>query len=338
MARFYQVLASVLLVLLPVNGNFTKFWEWLKNHSINPLSTDHLNHMYGNWINNDLFIEETNSRNLTYSLAHNVFSGMNFQEFREHLGLNNNNFHLSEDSYHFMDDYLLTSYLPDSVDWRVKGVVTNVKDQGQCGSCYSFSNTGALEGVYAIKHGNLVSFSEQEIVDCSLLQYAGPNEGCNGGQLGPTMDWIGKVGGLCNEADYPYKSGVSKTVGSCSKGNCKPVDGSKVVSHTNVVPNSDDAMMTALNKQPVSVAIQADQMAFQFYSSGVFTQSCGTDLDHAVLLVGYGSLNGVDHYIMKNSWGPSWGDKGYMYLGRGPQYNDGKGQCGVLMQGVYPNL
>lgn len=158
------------------------------------------------------------------------------------------------------------------------------------------------------------------------------------------MVWIGKNNGLCTEQAYPYVSGDTQTNGPCQK-SCSIVSGSDISSTVSVSSNSDNAMMTALAQQPVSVAIEADQSSFQLYKSGVFTGSCGTNLDHGVLLVGYGTMNGLDYYIMKNSWGSSsWGDQGYMYMGKGNDpasgkpYNGGKGQCGVLMQGVYPVL
>jgi cathepsin L len=226
---------------------------------------------------------------------------------------------------------------PASVDWRTKGAVTPVKDQGQCGSCWSFSTTGALEGIYAIKNSNLVSFSEQQLVDCDYIRAGGTSLGCNGGDMGSAMDWIGKNNGLCTEQAYPYFSGTTKTNGACQK-SCSVVPGSDVSKTVSVGANSDSAMMTALAQQPVSVAIEADQSSFQLYKSGVFSGSCGTNLDHGVLLVGYGTMTGGDYYILKNSWASSWGDQGYMYLGKGSQYNGGKGQCGVLMQGVYPVL
>jgi C1A family cysteine protease len=234
--------------------------------------------------------------------------------------------------------------LPASVDWRTENAVTAVKMQGQCGSCWSFSSTGSLEGAYAIKYGKLVSYSEQQLVDCDNIKngVSGGNLGCSGGNMEPTLQWIGTNGGLCTEADYPYFSGTTGSAGKCQK-TCSKVSGSAVVKTVEVTPNSDSAMMSALAQQPVSVAIEADQSSFQLYKSGVFTGSCGTNLDHGVLLVGYGTMNGLDYYTMKNSWSAeSWGDQGYMYMGRGVDpatgklYNQGKGQCGVLSQGVYP--
>jgi KDEL-tailed cysteine endopeptidase len=233
--------------------------------------------------------------------------------------------------------------VPSSVDWRTKGAVTPVKDQGSCGSCWSFSTTGALEGAYAIKNSNLVSFSEQQLVDCDYIRAGGTSLGCNGGDMSSAMDWIGKNNGLCTESAYPYVSGTTKTNGACQK-TCSIVSGSDVSKHVSVAANSDSAMMTAIAQQPVSIAIEADEASFQLYKSGVFTGSCGTNLDHGVLLVGYGSSSNGDYYILKNSWSTSWADQGYMYIGRGNDpatgkpYNGGKGQCGLLMQGVYPVL
>jgi C1A family cysteine protease len=225
--------------------------------------------------------------------------------------------------------------LPSAVDWTAKGAVTPVKDQGQCGSCWSFSTTGALEGAYAIKTGNLASFSEQQLVDCDTLGNGGRDHGCNGGLMDNAFSWISKNNGLCLEADYPYVSGVTKTAGTCST-SCKNVAGSDIAKFVDVEPASDLAMMSALALNPVSVAIEADQREFQLYKSGVFTGACGTNLDHGVLAVGYGSENGLEYYKVKNSWSTTWGEKGYIRLAKGSSYNGGKGQCGILLEASYP--
>ncbi len=224
-----------------------------------------------------------------------------------------------------------------SVDWVTAGAVTPVKDQGQCGSCWSFSTTGALEGAYYTTYGTLPSFSEQQLVDCDNRQHGGKDMGCNGGLMDNAFTWIKKNGGLCTEVSYPYVSGTTKTAGTCQT-TCSAVKNSAVVSYTDVPTKSDSAMMQALTLQPVSVAIEADQKAFQLYKSGVFTGECGTNLDHGVLVVGYGTMSGTDYYRIKNSWGTTWGDAGYIYIGRGSQYNDGQGQCGVLLSASYPSL
>ena len=147
--------------------------------------------------------------------------------------------------------------------------------------------------------------------------------------------WISKNGGLCTAAEYPYISGDGSTE-SC-KSSCSPILKSKVQSYTDV-ESTDDDLMQAISQQPVAIAIEADQRDFQLYKSGVFTGTCGTNLDHGVLVVGYGSDSGSDYYLVKNSWGTTWGESGYIRLGRGPQYNNGQGQCGILLEASYPNL
>lgn len=141
--------------------------------------------------------------------------------------------------------------------------------------------------------------------------------GCNGGLYDNAFEWSKKNGGVCKESDYPYVSGTTTKRGTCVDSKCSKVTGSAPKSYTDVQVNSDSALMSALAKQPVSVAIEADEKAFQLYKSGVFTAACGTNLDHAVLAVGYGTQNGEDYYKVKNSWGTSWGENGYILLARG---------------------
>ena len=341
----FRLIVCLALLSASVSATvYDRFYQWAETHKIALPEGDHeFLHMLANWKNNDQIIEETNAKNLTYTLGHNAFSGMNSEEFAEHMhfGLNRDLIASAVGLRGFSETLDLTA-LPTSVDWRSKGAVTPVKNQKQCGSCWSFSTTGALEGIYAIKRGNLVSFSEQQLVDCDFIRSGGTSLGCNGGDMKSAMEWIGKNNGLCTESAYPYVSGDTKTNGPCQK-YCSIVSGSDISTTVSVSANSDNAMMTALAQQPVSVAIEADQSSFQLYKSGVFTGTCGTNLDHGVLLVGYGTMNGLDYYIMKNSWDVTWGSQGYMYMARGVDasgkpYNGGKGQCGVLMQGVYPVL
>jgi C1A family cysteine protease len=149
--------------------------------------------------------------------------------------------------------------------------------------------------------------------------------------------WIADNGGLCSEKDYPYVSGTTKKSGTCQT-TCALVKNSNIHEFVDIIKSSDEEMMLAVSQQPVSIAIEADQREFQLYKSGVFTGTCGVNLDHGVLLVGYGSQNGDDYYLVKNSWSTSWGDSGYIKLGRGKKYNGGDGQCGLLLQGSYPVL
>ena len=310
------------------------FQEWVHDFSIKFRDEDHFHTMFQTWRSNHEFIQQVNNQKLSYELGHNQFSGMNSSEFREYLGTVPDKRGVVRI---IRDELVNIDSLPGSVDWTTAGAVTPVKDQGQCGSCWSFSTTGALEGAYFNKYGTLVSFSEQQLVDCDTLKNGGRDHGCNGGLMDNAFNWISKNNGLCAEESYPYVSGTTKTAGSCQT-KCSVVSNSDIAKYVDVSPSSDNSMMAALAQQPVAIAIEADQREFQLYKSGVFTGTCGTTLDHGVLAVGYGTMAGQDYYLVKNSWGTTWGSNGYILLGRGVQYNNGDGQCGMLLEGSYPVL
>ena len=219
--------------------------------------------------------------------------------------------------------------VPSSVDWRSKGAVTSVKDQGQCGSCWTFSSTGAIEGVWAISKGQLIDLSEQQLVDCATgLTYG--SYGCNGGQMDGAFKYV-MQNGQCTLSSYPYTA----KDGTCSK-KCSPVV--RITSCSDVKPNDQLSLKGAVAMQPVSVAIEADTRYFQSYSSGVLTStSCGTNLDHGVLVVGYGEENGQKYWLVKNSWSTTWGDKGYVKIARSESTND-PGVCGIAMQPSFPSV
>jgi C1A family cysteine protease len=333
---------SLLYIFSVANASLiTLFENWVHEFSIQFRNKAHFNQIFHTWTQNHKFIDEINSKNLSYKLGHNQFSGMDSEQFRVFLGFDRpvvpTYDYFSEDvSTGFFGDFSAEN-VPESVDWTNKGGVTPIKDQGQCGSCWSFSSTGALEGAYFTKYGTLESFSEQQLVDCDTRLNGGKDMGCKGGLMDNAFAWVSKNGGLCTEGDYPYVSGTTKTGGTCTK-TCSVVSKSAVSKFVDVTPSSDSAMMAAVSKQPVSIAIEADQKEFQLYKSGIFTGTCGTKLDHGVLLVGYGFFDGLDYWKVKNSWSEKWGDKGYILLGKGSDYNNGDGQCGLLLQGSYPVL
>ncbi|MBA0689386.1 hypothetical protein Goari_007117 [Gossypium aridum] len=219
--------------------------------------------------------------------------------------------------------------VPTSVDWRKRGAVTAVKDQGQCvlkGSCWAFSSVEAVEGINQIKTNKLVSLSEQELIDCDTEE----NQGCNGGLMDIAFDFINKKGGITSEIHYPYAA----KQGTCdvSKENSPVVS---IDGHENVPVNDEEALRKAVANQPVSVAIDAGGTDFQFYSEGVYTGQYGIELNHGVAAVGYGTtLDGTKYWIVKNSWGPDWGEKGYIRMERG--IKDKQGLCGIAMEASYP--
>jgi len=274
---------------------------------------------FGNFKANVDVIYATNARNLTFALGVNEFTDLTQDEFAAiYTGLKPASLWsgLPRLSTHEYDG----SPLASSVDWTTQGVVTPVKNQGQCGSCWSFSTTGALEGAWALSTGNLVSLSEQQFVDCDTT-----DSGCNGGLMDYAFAFAQK-NSICTEGSYPYTA----TDGTCNLSGCQvgiPQGG--VVGYTDVSTDSEQALMSAVAQQPVSIAIEADQSSFQLYSSGVLTASCGTRLDHGVLAVGYGTDAGTDYWKVKNSWGSSWGEQGYIRLARGARHPRA-GECGLL--------
>jgi cathepsin L len=220
---------------------------------------------------------------------------------------------------------------PDSIDWRTKGAVTSVKDQGQCGSCWTFSATGAIEGAWAIAKGQLIDLSEEQLVECATGMSYG-SHGCNGGIMEGAFKYVIEHG-QCSLSSYPYTSGTGES-GSCKS--CSSV--AHMSSCSDVKPNDQISLKAALAKQPVAVAISADTRVFQSYTSGVITSSsCYTSLDHGVLAVGYGTENGIEYYLVKNSWGESWGENGYVKIGRSDSTNDA-GICGIAMDPSFPTV
>ena len=213
---------------------------------------------------------------------------------------------------------------PERIDWREKGAVTPVKDQAACGSCWSFSTTGTVEGAYFIHSGKLVSLSEQQLVDCAREpKYQA--EGCGGGWPWSVMDYVSDHG-LCTEEDYPYHAKDE----DCKDDKCTAAI--QIKGYEEVAAYDGAALKAAVSKAPVSVAVEADSAVFQMYTGGVVdSTACGTSLNHGVLAVGYTD----EYWIVKNSWGPSWGDEGYIKIA---YKATGAGICGINQMNSYPTF
>eukprot|EP00591_Stephanopyxis_turris_P018734 CAMPEP_0195541294 /NCGR_PEP_ID=MMETSP0794_2-20130614/50997_1 /TAXON_ID=515487 /ORGANISM="Stephanopyxis turris, Strain CCMP 815" /LENGTH=508 /DNA_ID=CAMNT_0040675389 /DNA_START=81 /DNA_END=1607 /DNA_ORIENTATION=+ len=302
---------------------------------------------------NDAKIQDYNSRGLTYTLGHNEWSDMTADDFNAQMLGGYEDTERERDYDYTLSDPARVAAADDSKDWVALGAVTPVKNQGQCGSCWAFStvmgiegdlfveqkqltslNQGqcgscwafstvmGIEGDLFVEQKQLTSLSEQDLVSCDH----NGDQGCNGGLMDNAFKWV-EENGICTEADYPYTSGSGET-GTC-KTTCTPAV--KITGFKDVPKNDESALLTAVNQQPVSVAIEADKSVFQLYKSGVLTsKDCGTTLDHGVGIVGYGTLDGTDYWKVKNSWGATWGLEGYILMERNVN------MCGISQSASYP--
>ncbi|XP_057794997.1 senescence-specific cysteine protease SAG39-like [Salvia miltiorrhiza] len=259
----------------------------------------------------------------TYKLRINKFADLTNEEFLAKYGGNLKPSFSMIPSNQSSFEYGNVKDVPPSLDWRDHNAVTPVQNQGQCGCCWAFTAVAAIEGIEAIRSGELTPLSEQHILDCNY-----GHEGCQGGRMDHAFDFVAKNGGLASDTDYPYTG----TQGACAIN--KPSSLSSRITGFVFVPNNDEAaLLAAVANQPVSVAI--DPKLFQFYHSGVLTGECGTNLTHAVTVVGYGeSEDGVKFWLVKNSWGAEWGDNGYVKVQRNVDAKEG--MCGIAMFPSYP--
>ncbi|XP_041501043.1 procathepsin L [Microtus oregoni] len=261
-----------------------------------------------------------------FTMEMNAFGDMTNEEFRQ---LVNGYKHQRHRKGKVFQEPLMLQ-IPKSVDWREKGCVTPVKNQGQCGSCWAFSASGALEGQMFLKTGKLVSLSEQNLVDCSRAE---GNQGCNGGLMDYAFQYIMNNKGLDSEESYPYEA---------KEGPCKYRSEFAVANDTGYVdiPQQEKALMKAVaTVGPIAVAMDASHPSFQFYRSGIYYEpDCSSkDLDHGVLVVGYG-FEGTDSaknkfWIVKNSWGPEWGMEGFVHIAK-----DRNNHCGLATAASYPTV
>ncbi|KAL5020404.1 hypothetical protein ScPMuIL_003296 [Solemya velum] len=324
-----SVLISVSLAMVPFDTSLNSQWEQYKTDYSKTYTDGSETARRLIWESNVQKIERHNRLAdegvYTYTLGMNKFADLTPEEFRQKM----NGFRMPEkraEGNTFLPASN-TGALPKTVDWRKKGYVTPIKDQGQCGSCWAFSATGSLEGQHFKKTGKLVSLSEQNLVDCS-----GPegNMGCEGGLMDQAFAYIKKNKGIDTEKSYPYEAMddscrfKKSDVGATDKG------------FTDITQGSEKDLEKAVAEVgPISVAIDASHDSFQLYKSGVYNepQCSTTQLDHGVLAVGYGALGGKDYWLVKNSWGTEWGMKGYIFMSRNKS-----NQCGIATLASYPNV
>ena len=294
------------------------FNHFIKKYNKEYKTDDEYWSRYSQFESNVQHINMVNSKNLSYSLGINQYADLSFNEFNDlyltpfrHTN-KNYNVHKSRNTY-----------LPTSVDWRADNMVTDVKDQGQCGSCWAFSAVAAMEGQHAKNTSNLVSLSEQNLVDCDTTCY-----GCNGGWMNNAMEYVINNKGIDTENSYPYTGND----GLCNYNSTN--SGANFSNVVNITKGDTHGLLDAVARiGPVSVAIDAEYN-FQLYKSGIFTSTtCSTtSLDHGVTVVGYGVSNkGIKYYIIKNSWNTGWGMDGYVYWNR-----DIDNMCGIAEAASYP--
>lgn len=315
-----KAITLLLYIVASVSATTTKLYDDFVDYMITydkQYSYDEFMYRYDVFAENVQRIQEHNNNNHNWKMEINAWTDRTWDEFAEsRIGLNLPSNVFESESFAYIFDESDYKQIPDYLDWRERGVVNPVKNQGRCGSCWAFSGVSAIESAHALKYNQLYNLSEQQLVDCSTA-----DNGCNGGLMDDVFEYATRRA-LCTAEEYPYNA---------HDGTCKPCKGVvRVQKFVDITSRNEQDILKALLKQPLSVAIEADQRGFQFYTSGVFDGECGTNLDHGVVLVGYGKENGLDYWLIRNSWGDDWGDEGYIKIRRGTN------QCGIALQASYP--
>jgi len=319
MRTFAATLLSAATARLMTETDF-EFINFVAHHNKNYETVEEFNMRAAIFAEVHAEIAELN-KNETSQHAHNKFSDYTREEYRQMLGYKQVD--MTQEN-----GCLSGSANSDYVNWVEAGKVDAVQDQGQCGSCWAFSTALSTSAAYAIDVKDVVySLSQQQLVDCAH----GLNQGCNGGMYTYAWNYL-KSNSFMKKSDYPY-TGVD--------GDCQ-YDESKGVMHTGgnsarhpyeSICQDVDSIRAAIETKPNSVAIKADSLVFQTYKSGVITsEKCGTQIDHAVTAVGFGTEDGQDYFLVQNSWGTSWGDKGLVKIAA----TEGAGTCGINQNVAYP--
>ena len=316
------------------DSEWSRFTQYQKDFKKNYASLDELEVRY-HYFKNTLFTIANHNldKTRTFQMGLNHFSDLSPEEFQmKYLGgFKQSNMTSLSIGAAACSKFTGTpgKMLPNAVDWTTLGKTTAVKDQGYCGSCWSFSAAEAIESAWAIKKGSLLTLSEQQLVDCSK-KYG--NMGCNGGLMDSAFHYV-MDNGLCLESAYPYTSGQTTVAGTCQT-TCQTAVTISGCADTS--PNNQITLKEAVSMGPVSIAIQADSKIFQSYTSGIITgTSCGQTLDHGVVITGYSSENSIMYWKVRNSWSASWGESGYVRIERSEKTNDA-GTCGIAMQPSFP--
>ena len=319
--KFFETLTSIFALFqssisVPLSLNSTYMIRY--NDFLETYNKDFSQETFEVFKQNAMLIDSFNEKNESYTMEINQFADTDKIEYDSNMKFE------TKGMYYEFEDQII----PEQVDWREHNAVTHVKDQGHCGGCWAFSTTGSVEGIVAIETGKLLNISEQQLIDCSGPQ---GNHGCEGGIMEHGFQYIIDNGGICSEEDYPYQ-GVDNQCQDCET----IVD---IKKYGDIYPKNEKVLKRAVAQQPVSVAIQANISSFRFYKEGIYSDyNCGDQLDHGVLVVGYGTdeVQNMDYWLVKNSWGKLWGEEGYIRILR--NINDKNGLCGIAMQPTIPLL
>jgi len=296
------------------------FSSWMQQHKKVYANDQEAEHRFESFKWNYDFVHNWDAKTKGFQIGLNKFADLNSQEFTSQFN------GMRVRKTYTKPTEVSTVGLPASVDWNAAGFVTPIKNQGQCGGCWSFSATGSLESAIAIAINSApVGLSEQNLLDCSG-SYG--NQGCNGGLMDDAFEYIINNQGIDTEASYPYEAQDNSQcyyLSADSAGYC--------TGYTDVTSGSESALQVAVAQQPTSVAIDAGLPSFQLYTSGVYYEpACSsTALDHGVLAVGYGVDGSSDYWEVKNSWGTDWGMSGYIWMARNENNN-----CGIATDASYP--